>query len=491
MDREYERLDREVKRLERLLKEEQAAELRAKREAELKTVKQAREERARAIAKARAEAEAKKLAEVEAPFLEALALFRKKAYEPAYERFIKLYFERKESIPVAFYTGRSAFETKRYEIAAGAYQQVLSIEPDHQRAKLELARTYFVMGLHQEAKALFEEVGRGDMLPDEVRKNIGAYLDAIEDLQKRHHFSGQLIAGLGQDSNVNQGNDYIVRGLDELGFTPGNPARSDSFVSLASFNTHRYDFGNPGFWQWQSDLLIFTNQYSAETQNSLMLAGLQTGPSGEVAGGRLKLPIGYDKVWVDSDDFMSVLSLGAGYERSLNKQNLGRAAFKWFDRQNADSANADLDSTGYELALDWQNLSADQSRVITAGFMMVGESPKQGNRPEAESTALGVRGGLTYLIKPWSYGAMAQLKQVDYANDFIELAADGNGNLAPSGTVSRSDTQIGLSFFGTRSLKENLTLSGQLGWLKNDSSYDLYDYDKTTLQINLSWGWSH
>lgn len=487
MDRRYEELDREVKRLERLIRQERDAALRAKHEADLRAAEAARESRGRELARQKAEAEAKRLAEIEAPLREALALFRQKQYQPAYDRFIKLYFERKESVPVAFYTGRSAFETQRYEIAAGAYQQVLAVEPEHQRAKLELARTYFVMGMPREAKVLFEEVGTNQELPPEVKKNINAYLDAIEDLQKRHHINGQLIAGLGFDSNVNQGNDYVVRGLENLG--AGNAAKSDVVTTLVSFNSHRYDFGEPQGWQWQNSLLVFTNIHGQMSENNLLLMGLQTGPMVDTATGRIKVPLGYDKVWVDGEAYMNALSLSAAYERPLGKLHTAKAQFKWFDRSNDDSANSDRDATGYELSFDWQGLKADQSRLLNAGASWVSEAPKSGNRPDAEFTSFALRTGVTYFAKPWAFGGAFNLKQTDYPNKFSELGSDGGGGVIVTGLVKRSDTQVGINAFATRTLKENLTLNTQLGWLKNDSGYDPYTYDKITLQAHLAWAW--
>lgn len=488
MDKRYEALDREVKRLEALLKQDQAADLRAQREAELRAAEAAREARARELARQKAEAEARRLAEVEAPFREALALYRQKQYPSAYDRFMKLYFERKESVPVAFYTGRSAFETQRYEIAAGAYQQVLALDPDHQRAKLELARTYYIMGMLRESKALFEEVGQNPELPPEVSRNIQAYLDSIEEMQKRHRLSGQLIAGLGFDSNVNQGNDYVIRGLESMGV--GNPAKSDSLLTLASFSTHHYDMGEPAGWLWQSDLLLFTNKYSELSQNDLLLIGLQTGPVSDLGAGRIRFPVGYDKVWVENEAFMSILSVGVGYERPFGRLHAGKANLKWLDRVNSDSANSDRDATGYELGIEWQGMNADQNRILNAGFGFVSEAPKTGERPDSEFTSMGLRAGATWLQKPWAYGGSVQLKRVDYANEFVKLAADGGGAVAPDGTVKREDTLIALGLFATRTLQENLTLGGQLGWQQNDSTHEPYSYNKTTLQINLSWGWS-
>ncbi len=478
MDREYERLSQEVARLEQDLAQEREEEARKRQEAELAAAQAAKEARARELARQRAEQEARALAEIEAPFREALGYYRQQQYGEAYDRFIPLYFERDDSVPVGFYTGRSAFETRRYEIAAGAYQQVLSLDPDHRRARLELARTYYVMGMHEEARVEFERVQASDDLPPSVRQNIQAYLDAIEAARKRHHLNGQLVAGLGYDTNVNQGNDYLPEWLQPFTSDPLNPAESDIFLNLVSFNTHRYDMGIPGHWQWESELLLFINRYSDMSENDLLLLGVKTGPLVDLAIGRVRLPVGYDRVWVDGDALLGMTTIAASLERPIGANHFVKGQLRWLDRGNVSSEDSDRDATGYELSGEWQHINSDQDGLITAGALYGEESAKRGDRADVSFSSMALRGGYSWLREGWSAGVDAQLKWVDFSDRFIDVEP-----------VKREDQQLTIGVSGTRSLPSDLVLSGQLSWIDNDSSYAPYDYSKTLLQVNLGWSW--
>jgi TolA-binding protein len=492
MDREYEQLRERIKKLEAQLDEQKARddqqESIARQEAQLAealaaqaALEKARQEaraKKEAIARSRAQEEAHRLAELEAPFREALGYYRQKQYSEAYDRFIKLYFERDDSVPVGFYTGRSAFETRRYEIASGAYQQVLSLDPDHRRARLELARTYYVMGRHQEARLEFEQVAKEGDLPPAVAENIQAYLESIESMQKRHHLSGQLIAGLGYDSNVNQGNDYLPQWLEAFTSDPVNPAQSDLFFNLMSANTHRYDFGLPGGWQLKTDLLLLANQYSDVSENNLHLIGLQTGPMADLYFGRILLPVGYDHVRVDQSALMDQLIFNPQYQLPIGRNQTIQVGAKWLDRQNAEASQSDRDATGIELSVNWQRLGGREDRLFSAGLLYAQEAPKSGSRPDAEFIAIALQTGYSWLHEKWSAGVNLRYKLTDFPIPFEDVEP-----------VDRSDNQLGLSLNFSRNLREGHTLSSQLSWLDNSSTYAPYDYDKTTLQLNYGWSW--
>lgn len=93
--------------------------------------------------------------------------------------------------------GIAALDTNRLETARSALQRVVAAQPGNSPARLELARTYFLLGQRDDAKREFETAQAANP-PANVRPTIQAYLNAIDSpVGTRTQWHGYVQGSLG------------------------------------------------------------------------------------------------------------------------------------------------------------------------------------------------------------------------------------------------------------------------------------------------------
>jgi hypothetical protein len=105
-----------------------------------------------------------------------------------------------------FYYGVSAIETGQVHEGVFALERVIHQQPEHHRARLELARGYYLQGDDARARQAFERVLRSQP-PPKVALNIERFLAAIRLRESRYQTTAKAYIELmtGSDSNINAG----------------------------------------------------------------------------------------------------------------------------------------------------------------------------------------------------------------------------------------------------------------------------------------------
>lgn len=219
-----------------------------------------------------------------------------------------------------FLFGLAALSVGQYHIAIFALERVTLADPTNPRAKLELARAYFLIGEYQAAEPLFQEVMAMEP-PESVKQNIQFFLTDIglrrnEFLSKTNAYVG-LHAGY--DSNINSATSitgFQLGGL-QLKLRDESRAIEDGFVELkAGANhlqpvnlNHNYFIGS----QFSSRTNLFKNYDLAQLTLS---GGIQL----YTDYGRWRLPLQMNTMWLDGKSYQSLASitseLGTANERS-------------------------------------------------------------------------------------------------------------------------------------------------------------------------------
>lgn len=103
-----------------------------------------------------------------------------------------------------FYYGLAAIETGHVSEGVFALERVLFVYPAHGRARLELARGYFLLGEDVRSRQEFNAVLATNPPPNVVA-NIERFLNSIRLRETRYRLSanGYLEVGMGHDTNVN------------------------------------------------------------------------------------------------------------------------------------------------------------------------------------------------------------------------------------------------------------------------------------------------
>ncbi len=121
----------------------------------------------------------------------------------AYMELIKLEGQLAGNIEYDYLLGVAALDSGKLDDAVIAFERVLSLNPNHLGAQMDLARTYFAAGSYDLAEAAFKDL-QGRNPPTVAMQTINRYLEAIE-ARKRQvtaGWSGYGEVGLGYDDNI-------------------------------------------------------------------------------------------------------------------------------------------------------------------------------------------------------------------------------------------------------------------------------------------------
>ena len=189
----------------------------------------------------------------------AMQAYREGRYHDAFAMISELFKGSPDSEELNFALGVSAFSIGKLSHAAVAFQRVSDLNPDNDRARLELARTYTAMGQFTLAREIFQRV-LGTSPPPAVQQNIERYLESIAQAERQWKAGVNVGAGVFFDDNVNIGprnRSIAIRPIefgpivfDELRVSDANRPQK-SFGAFASLEGRlEYDPGFRGQWSF-------------------------------------------------------------------------------------------------------------------------------------------------------------------------------------------------------------------------------------------------
>lgn len=240
-------------------------------------------------------------------FGEAVAKFEKKEYKDAYTMFKDLYDKKSDDPRVNFYLGLCAFELRKYDDAVLALERTLIMEPNHIRARLELAKTYFEQKDYQSAEAEFDEVLSNKTIPKEVADNIVIHKQIINAKKQKHYLNGYVSIGMGYDSNINNDiglKDYTVPIFGGLSLS-GDVPKEDYYHAETLGINHIYNLSSlTDGLSWQSNLLFYGQTYRHYIEHNIRYLGITSGPSYKNGAYELSMGLTADKLEFGGLDYM-------------------------------------------------------------------------------------------------------------------------------------------------------------------------------------------
>lgn len=352
-------------------------------------------------------------------------------------------------------------------------QRVLALQPDNAQARAELARAYALAGDVDTAKAQFETVVRDPSLPDPVRQRfrnlIGQYDDEISG--GGSDVSGFVQLEAGHDSNINSATDLTSITIPLFAFLgagalSGNSrAMDDSFAELQAgvsgvnaLDRQNRVFGSVlGNWR--------DNQHSAAFDQASL-----TGTAGyaHTLASRDVLSFSgqIQRYWLGHDGYRSGYGAIAQYTHLLPQArslSFGAQVYR-FDYDDSPL----LDSWRYALAASY----ATQTWVagVNGGHEETRDPAGDSNSNTFLAATFGLQLPLSERLAFIASGG-ADLRHYD-AEDALFLRTRKD---------QRLDASAGLKW----SLNPNLVVTGKVGWNRNSSNIDLYDYNRWTAGIGV------
>ena len=176
----------------------------------------------------------------EKPLRDAEALMKAGKPAEAYNLLEPLEFDRSGEVRFDYMIGIAALDCGKADKATIAFERVLSVDPNHAGARMDMARAYYQLGDLPRAKIEFDTLAMQNP-PEAVRAAIQKYLDAIAAQQaaKKTRYSVYIEGGVGYDDNVNNSTSQLqisVPYFNSAAFTlsPTNRKTADKYYSVAA-----------------------------------------------------------------------------------------------------------------------------------------------------------------------------------------------------------------------------------------------------------------
>lgn len=323
---------------------------------------------------------------------QALKLYNMGDFQNAYQQFYTLSEVAPENVEVNFYLGRSALELKHYDDAVSAFDRVLILNPSHVRTKLELARLYFEIQQYDTAQTLLDGVLQ-EQLPLTVQENVVALKSAIDQQRAKHTFGGALILAWDYDTNI--GNDVgrgVTQNVLNIIDLPGNNQRKSAGLAQTLVLNHSYDMGEKGGFAWDTMFIAYNKNLTQYSDKDLMFFSLSTGPSYTYDIYKLSLQVGYDKVRLESEDYMNISHIALNLKTILTPELMLETDITQKHNLHTQSNNTtDSDATLYTVGVRYA-LNPQDPWIIG-----VYTSYKNENERDKAATQYGVS------LDEWSY----------------------------------------------------------------------------------------
>lgn len=374
-----------------------------------------------------------------------------------------------------FYYGIVCIDSGHASEGILALERYLLNYPSNDRARLELARGYFVLGDDVRAAEEFDTVQKLNP-PPEVKATIERYTDAIRAREGRYHTtSGFYVeAGVGYDDNVNGGVSDANINLPVLGavqVTSNGVRVADSFVHFA-----------------------------AGGQMAKPLA-----PGVSVFGG-----VGYDGKYNQSDTSFSMESLGGyGGVSVLKGKNLFRATASITSLTVGSSRYRDVNGISGEVFHQLDELQGVNGFIQYATLDYTGSNQVR----DADLTGVGV-GYRKAFVGPWQpvFNAGLSLSDEHNQRDRPDLGRDITGlnlglSLSPDPkwglnvgylyqqsryqapdtvlNVVRNDDYQAVNFAATYLYNKNVSIRGEIAVSDNASNLSLFSYRRNFGGVNV------
>ena len=395
-------------------------------------------------------------------------------------------------VQTEFDVAMQAVEEARLRTARQRLTNLVSANPSLSRARLELARVYYLSRDYPEARREAQQVLDDPNTPPTVRATLLAFLAQINADEKiyaaRHQWSPSLYAGLMYDSNANIGpsRDVIDVGGQSFDVLPDSQPASDAAAVLTAGIAHTYNPGRRfdageqrGFFLWQSQANAYYRSYFDETNYNLGVLTLRTGPAWVVPGKwRAGLGLQGDQIYLNGKHLALYTTLNpnltveVGDATDVTLDGTVSNRHYWDDAEDArdgwyKSGNVLVThyvnnrKLGLQLGAGWADFNADEDRFSYSG-------------PDLSGALLweAWRNGLVY--------ARVNYRGYDFG---------GIEPLAPPNTPRDDDEwrySIGFQHDFKAGVLADWSLVGGYVHTDNQSTVAIYDYNRDVVNLGLS-----
>lgn len=380
-----------------------------------------------------------------------------------------------------FYYGLAAIETGEFSEGIFALERVVMRRPGFTRARLELARGYFLREEDTRANHHFNRALAQDP-PEPVVATIERYQQRIQERagQFTTQYSGHAGVGLGYDTNVNSAtsSDSIETVLGTFTLGESSLAQSDTFFrAYGQVNVSRplTAANRVAFFQGN---LESRNHFEESDFNTLSL-GARAGMRFQGETFTPSVALRGQRFFLDGDPYQDLFGLTTSLTQRLSDLMMANYSAQYMALRNDDrpnsEANVALVSTGLMKSwpVQWQPMS-------TVAVFVSNQSALESTTAAEANTdrwQYGLNGQVRLHINPeWTVTPRAQYRRSDYA---------GESPLLTGGAREEHFYQLGVGADWTPTDYWQITPSAQFS--HNSSNIDLYEYSRFIIQAQAQY----
>lgn len=359
--------------------------------------------------------------------------------------------------------------------------KLIENETDH-KARLDLAKLYFEMGMFKESKANFETVLATEP-PEQVKRNIEFFLSKIESYETRSRLSLFAEVGAGQDSNVNAHPgeaklmDYMV---SDLGYSADGLSLSDkvasAFMQESLSGRYAYDFGRRGFWGAEVGAFVYNQSFDEAGDFDILFREATLGASYRQPAWSLSLPISKGmmdyggKGYMDIDSFSPLCSMMPDPLSSVALQAV------WRTKKYEDSVYSGRDSEVTGGSISYSRIVGSYKAGVGAGIEKEAVL-RDGSEVFVDRGQQELRLNLATELFDFATLNMAAFYRDIRFSDAVDATTPDKRNDRFALVSAAVQKPFGQSF--AANLKANYS--------RNDSNYKPATYDKTQVLFSLNY----
>ena len=413
-------------------------------------------------------------------FAQAWQLYEQQDWSAAYTAFSVLFRNQPGNLDINLAYALAAKQAGRLPHAALALERVLQMAPTHQRARVELAETYYLIQQYELADEQFELVLATDP-PEAVQHNIERYQEQIQAKIRRWNGYIQLRTGIFHDDNINVGPaDALISinpiqsgnvWIDTLNVDPeSQPQEAWGCYGALSLVGERAIGARGGAWS----IYGFSSAYQSilDGQNDYEMGYYQgaAGVQHQTRNTLLQLPLRAEYISRGHTALARIYGITPThlYARTPTLHLISSANAEY--RDYADST----DYTGgyYSLGESMRYFRGASRHSLSVGLRLIREQAR-----EEVYSNWAAEGSLTANLNILPKTALYGLFQYKYA------AYDGTPALAEE---DRNDGQWLAACGLHRRLSQRWALDMNFRYTHNQSSFDLYTYHRQVISLNTT-----
>ena len=394
-------------------------------------------------------------------------------YVLAYDIFSRLFKADPADADVNFALGLAAAGKGKLSHAAFAFERVLMIDPEHQRARLELARVYTAMGQYDRAREEFNKVLRAQP-PDQVQQNIRKFLSFINKSERPWTVETLLGVTGFYDDNVNYGpSDYLVD--TEIGplEVASNALPIEAWgAALNGMVRGAYDLGARSGWMVNGEVSGYQSWLEEASENDVGFYRLKAGASRYGSKTLLELPLKCDYLELGHDSLLTIF--GAEplliYAPSTDWQHVTRLYLEHRVYREGDDRDGPF-VRGLQTLKRFFGRDRHSLALTGGGFYEDVESPAYDNYGWEVSLA-----GEYRLFRQSSAYASVEYRAPDYREKLLPDLQE----------EPRREQQV-QAMVGFRTLWDGRWgVDVNYRYINNHSNFGLYNYDRNIFSVSTS-----